>query len=113
MTAGGVVAARIAQRQPGVCAPPLRCGDAQLLRVFRPGQAAAQHAVQGQFGDHHIGRDASQVEHQALDAEASLASLADPILDVVEITVVHVDRAALYPEPRATIEHSAAPAPDR
>jgi hypothetical protein len=53
------------------------------------------------------------VEHQALDAEASLPSLGDPMLDVVQITVVHVDRAALYPEPRAAIEHSAAPAPDR
>ena len=52
----------------------------------RPGQAAAQHAVQGQFGSHDIGRDASQVEHEALDAEASLASLGDLLLDVVEIT---------------------------
>jgi hypothetical protein len=69
--------------------------------------------VQGQFGDHDIGRDASQVEHEALDAEASLASLGDLMLDVVEITVVDVDRAALHPEPRATIQHSAAPSPDR
>jgi len=53
------------------------------------------------------------VEHEALDAEASLASLGDLMLDVVQITVVDVHGPALDPEPRAAVEHSAAPAADR
>ena len=53
------------------------------------------------------------MKHEALDAEASLTSLGDLMLDVIEITVVDVDGPALRPEPRATIEHSAAPATDR
>jgi len=113
VTAGGVGLACVAQRHLGVPAPPLRRGDAQLARVFRAGQAAAQHAVLGQFGDHDVGRDAGQVEHQGLDAEASLDRLGDPVLDVVQVTVVDVDLAVLHPEPGAAVEHPAAPAADR
>jgi hypothetical protein len=87
-------------------------GSAERFGVFGARQVAAANAVEGQFGDDDVGRDAGQVEQQPLYAEAARTGLGQPVLDVVEIAVVHVDAPVADGQPGAAVEHAAAPSAD-
>src|SRR5690606_42108889 len=62
-----------------------------------------------EFRDEEVRRDAGQVEHQRLDAEAALPRLREVVLDDVEAAVVDVDPAALDGQPGTAVEDAAAP----
>src|SRR5690606_28259287 len=108
-----VVRGGVGEGGGGRRAPASGRGAAQRRRVAGgAGQCAPERDVEGEFRDEEVRRDAGQVEHQRLDAEAALPRLREFVLDDVEVAVVDVDPAALDGQPGTAVEDAAAPPAD-
>lgn len=68
--------------------------------------------VDREFGDEQVRRDARQVEHQGLDAEAAPLRFRQLVCDDVQIAVVDVHTPPVDRQPGAAVEDAAAPRAD-
>jgi hypothetical protein len=102
----------VAERPLSPVPPDSRCPLAQRHRVVRCGQPAAQHTLDGQFGEYEIRGDAREVKHQRLDAEPAFARRVDLAVNDVQVTVVHINPASVDLQPRPAVEHARTPAAD-
>ncbi len=108
-----VVRASVAERLLGPAPPDQRCPFPQRRRVlYRRGQLAVQNALNRQFRQHQIGRDAREVEQQRLDVELTLPRRGDFAVNDVQVAVVNVGLATVDLQPGPAVEYALAPASD-
>ncbi|SHT57231.1 Uncharacterised protein [Mycobacteroides abscessus subsp. abscessus] len=107
-----VILLGVEQAQCGALLPHIGCRLSKCGRVIRAGQDPVQHSVDGKFAHHEIARDARKMEHQRLDMELAVLGTRQLFFDIRKIAVVHIDIAAVYVKPCATIENPATPCAD-